>query len=641
MFKYYIDFLRCEGKYDGQNKPILMPITRKGYWLFCEIYDNMAKWDLEGILDHFIIRSDRYLSKVLDGTEFKDKQVLLFDDTFVSGTNMFHYYTVLDLWGADVTPLVYRCLLSNAKGIFQDEKNREDRFEEFLDICQIIEGKQARSYEEYRKKYENLIESFDKGLLKFEKQLHFLTEEDMSSFAIEEMFLLEEAMNPLVIDLPIIVSESIEGGRYSELSKEQWDRLCSMSESDWKFIENISEECPGVVVNGSFFDSPRKIRDIFPSEILQDCIIKCKYKEKDGKIQVVFVPFAIMKSVYYKDLVNCFVCLFEGTSYYEEINRVIEDNYPETMGNDVKQKLLSVLTKDFNLYRVLYRGIVWYFSNYVGMVFMEYIQLQVGLCDLDYDWKFMEHHIPKTLKETIRQLKKSSIYEIEAKIKSIGHCSAVDIIDTFEMQSTDKEKVAWESLYYDMKLRLLRMKETKKRRLGYVLTLEEIENTFSNKYIYAEEEKRTLITRIITLFQEGSCFSNFVINNSKKGIVERGFLPGENSTILLGTSIAVVFPYVYEFYRLKGTEEFSKKYSEFMEMLRAYFHKQEYFKGRITSKGYQYCVSYFKGQGENEKERLKSIESRICSNLYIVQCDLESASTRYADINCLITSWGL
>ena len=61
----------------------------------------------------------------------------------------------------------------------------------------------------------------------------------------------------------------------------------------------------------------------------------------------------------------------------------------------------------------------------------------------------------------------------------------------------------------------------------HILTIEWMENSLSNVIPDMNlEERRLVVTRIILLCQEESCFRNYIVNDTKNGLVKRGFRPG-------------------------------------------------------------------------------------------------------------------
>ena len=88
---------------------IIIEITRKGYWV-TKLADRKVNRRLSKLMKNKKIRriSDRYLMKCLDFDEFKDKSILIFDDTMNNGNLLFFYYALLKEKGAKkVIPCVY------------------------------------------------------------------------------------------------------------------------------------------------------------------------------------------------------------------------------------------------------------------------------------------------------------------------------------------------------------------------------------------------------------------------------------------------------------------------------------------------------------------------------------------------------
>lgn len=88
---------------------IIIEITRKGYWV-TKLADRKMNRRLSQIMKNKKIRriSDRYLMKCLNFDAFKDKSILIFDDTMNNGNLLFFYYALLKEKGAKkVIPCVY------------------------------------------------------------------------------------------------------------------------------------------------------------------------------------------------------------------------------------------------------------------------------------------------------------------------------------------------------------------------------------------------------------------------------------------------------------------------------------------------------------------------------------------------------
>lgn len=111
----------------------------------------------------------------------------------------------------------------------------------------------------------------------------------------------------------------------------------------------------------------------------------------------------------------------------------------------------------------------------------------------------------------------------------------------------------------------------------HILTIEWMENSLSNVIPDMNlEERRLVVTRIILLCQEESCFRNYIVNDTKNGLVKRGFRPGENAVKILGETAKQVVPYIYALYIRTGAKDFYEYYDSFIEKLNTYFYHERF-----------------------------------------------------------------
>lgn len=632
LFERYYENIEKKGEID--KVPILMPITRKGYWLFRYIFNNQELLDLKGILKKFEIYSDRYLTKMLDGSFFYGRDVLLFDDTFVSGTNMFYYYTILRKWGAKVTSSAFKCLIDVSLNSKNNERRfdaKDSKFTDFQEMCEYLD-KFKSSEDVIQKEYEKYIADFYEGLIFCDS----LSEEDMAEFSVKEIKALEELLCPLVIDLPILKLKEVPENTSLEnnvtVSIEQWNNLVDKDNAaGWKFVKNLSKESKDVVINGSYFVAPMEIQRIFPESIVQNCIVKCKYKCVKDNVQAVFVPFVIAKSIEYNDLIEYFLKLYEDTPCYTEIEKYVLHNCSMTEGS-LADKLFNVMENHINMYRILYRAVVWYFSNYIAKEFISYCSSKVDGMELDYNWSFMEQHMPPSWKETMNIIKNSSQSLIKEKISKLFGCIQMSASD-YHPEECVLQSDSWEEAYYYFKRLFAEKKYSNGNRKSKMVTIEKMQNGLQeDNDCVSYEECKNLITKVVALFQEGSCFSNYVWNNKKRKIVERGLIPGENSVVLLGMPMVVCFPYIY-FYYVMNKEDFSETYNHFANILETYFQKRDFFSGKISRKGFKYCIDYFR------TDDATMLKKKIENNVYLLYDTDKDQIDQYESVRDVISMW--
>lgn len=634
LLSEYLDTIK---KQDSNEKPILMPITRKGYWLFRILYDKRNEIDNASVFDNFVVWSDRYASKVIDGKkEFSGKYILLFDDVFNTGTNMFAIYTMLAEWEAKVTPLAYRYVISDNIGIAEDPNCESIIWHECEKVLKGI--KPIKKQGEIINKYHQYIKDFNNGF-KWIEERHVISNVDRSSFCIKELQLMENELCPMVIDLPIFIQKDKTDRRYVQIADEVWQKLIKTSTLEWKFVKNIYEEEENVTINSSFFCVPDCIMDRLPKDLLENCIVKCKYRKTPEGVDATFVPFAIMKSITYDNLVECFCDLYGEIQggYY---SKVIESLHIKD-GDNAAVEIKNVLIWHVNLYRAIYRAVVWYFSNYIGMEFQKYFEEIIGDelgIQLDYDWEFMEQHIPKELKSDIKRIKDGTLEKVYERLEKIVKLEFKEIEEDSDFTDAWVGTVSKDEIYDCMKYTVAERKldNTNSHK---TISVEYLENESMKWVGISEKERRLALTQIIVLFLEESAFSNYVENMPERGIVKRGFIPGENSTILFGKTMRMIYPYVYAYYSGRDYEEFCNGYKNFSDLLRAYFERKDWFDNVCTRKCFDNLVNYFNPQksGNNESK----LKRKVDDNFFIVKDYLEGQSQIYTSAFALVDSWNV
>lgn len=604
------------------EKPILILITRKGYWLFRLLYD---KWcDKEspelGVFNQFTIYSDRYLTKVIGTEIFNDKKVLIFDDIMVHGNNLFYYYVMLKKWGAVVTPLSLECDLSlyNVKTGDKTKKSIYDLFYPEEDTSDTS--------------YEGAIEQFWAAQDKYKNYRFWLTSDDLADDSVYQLFLFQENLCPMSMDLPIIgqkASEENKIKRYVTLSKEQWELIRSQKQR-WNFVENIENIKDSYKINASFFQANECFHQLSLWGEIQDCIVKCKYEEDEssGSIRVVFVPYVICKSMSYFHVVNLFCELYENTEFEGYLKQKIK------VGEmPLKQKLFEKIKEYTNLFCLLYRSIVWYFSIFVGNRFIKFLE-ENGVDHPEYDEKFMEHHMQNKLKDTICALRKD-MDSLEKKL-AVGSVNKTPNIDD-EMDQEYMEEV-WKWAFFDLKKSIVNKQFQKNRNFKDIISIDQMESQLAELMEDCNRaELRYILTKIIVLLQEESSVSNYVINDEGNGFVRSGFRPAENGMRIVEESAKEILPYVYAFYLQMGDEEkYTRNYQAFMERLKSYLYSEQIFEYHLDPSAFLYYEDFFYPEEDNEST---SIAKKMSQVRFLIGEYLDGDTHEYDHAFTLVSNW--
>lgn len=632
---------------DHTNLPILVSITRKGYWLFRMLFDEYEehKWELAEndplhVFGEFEIYSDRYMTKILDGIVpddknptavkllFENRQILLFDDVMIRGDNLFYHYVMLSSWGADVTPLTLECDRSFWEK-YSDNVTKRNAFKKF--------------YPEHEELFPQAINDFWNKQRAYAAFRFWMTPEDLANDSVYELLLFQKKLCPMTIDLPIIAESACADNqkthRYVTLQTSMWEKL-KAKQRDWFFVENISQIKGSYHVNASFFEGITCLQELSLWGEIEDCTVKCKYNEPaNDEIKIVFVPQVIVKSMSYFQVVELFCRLYEQTDYGNEIkktiNRLLGEPVDEDNNEFPKEKMLLLMEKNCNFYRALYRANILYFSLYVGKQFEEFlIENEIYKKNdlvLDFDWEFMKHHSPQKLIDTLKKLAEHpEIMKQRLLIRNMKKETHIykEVIDK-----------NWKAALYCVREWLAEERFEDNNDFEHILTIEWMENSLSNVIPDMNlEERRLVVTRIILLCQEESCFHNYIVNDTKNGLVKRGFRPGENAVKILGETAKQVVPYIYALYIRTGAKDFYEYYDSFIEKLNTYFYHERFLEYGLDPYSLYFFEDFFQTEPEGS---IWSIEKKLAQVRYLLADYLDGNTREYDHIFQLVNEWEL
>lgn len=632
---------------DHTNLPILVSITRKGYWLFRMLFDEYEehKWELAEndplhVFGEFEIYSDRYMTKILDGIVpddknptavkllFENRQILLFDDVMIRGDNLFYHYVMLSSWGADVTPLTLECDRSFWEK-YSDNVTKRNAFKKF--------------YPEHEELFPQAINDFWNKQRAYAAFRFWMTPEDLANDSVYELLLFQKKLCPMTIDLPIIAESACADNqkthRYVTLQTSMWEKL-KAKQRDWFFLENISQIKGSYHVNASFFEGITCLQELSLWGEIEDCTVKCKYNEPaNDEIKIVFVPQVIVKSMSYFQVVELFCRLYEQTDYGNEIkktiNRLLGEPVDEDNNEFPKEKMLLLMEKNCNFYRSLYRANILYFSLYVGKQFEEFlIENEIYKKNdlvLDFDWEFMKHHSPQKLIDTLKKLAEHpEIMKQRLLIRNMKKETHI------HKEVIDKN---WKAALYCVREWLAEERFEDNNDFEHILTIEWMENSLSNVIPDMNlEERRLVVTRIILLCQEESCFRNYIVNDTKNGLVKRGFRPGENAVKILGETAKQVVPYIYALYIRTGAKDFYEYYDSFIEKLNTYFYHERFLEYGLDPYSLYFFEDFFQTEPEGS---IWSIEKKLAQVRYLLADYLDGNTREYDHIFQLVNEWEL
>lgn len=363
LFTRFLMQVYEEMKEQGDKKPLFVFVTKKGYWLYRCVRELLCLLPDEerdactAFWDSIWVKSDRYFTKAPCVDEFADCQIFIIDDIVHTGANFSRM----------------RDLIENSR----------------LKITKFV----AFAVEERR---ENLIDGIEKKEIRYCSDL---SSTDLGNVSIEEIMLFHSLGVPYAIDLPslkvtgILALAQDDGLAFSSgrLTREEFDLLCSWcAQNGWNKV-GASHTLNNQQFENCFFWNPRGAIERKFKNLLQSLIIECSYRDVDmgdgqTAVDVTFIPFAIMRSVKWQELVRLFSAAFKPSPYYDEI----------------ASYLLADAEPSEALATALYRSVVFYLSGYAAVCFNEILQ-DIGL-SLAFRMDHMKEHWDDKFLESIRSI---------------------------------------------------------------------------------------------------------------------------------------------------------------------------------------------------------------------------------------------
>lgn len=614
---------------------ILVLVTRKGYWIYVLSVEDDLKKEIKD-KKRIKIFSDRYFTKCIDfrkllpqNTKKKEIKIIIFDDTMNSGVNLFFFYAYfskqvkreLEKFGIRLIVKPYTYAL-NTSYDFSNENSLMIR--EFQRLCRD----ENTSSSERQVEAKEMISAFNKAL---NYKLR-LVADNINKIRNEQVKWFEDGACPLVMDLPIASvvrkpDNTFTFPAYTRINGEEYGKGITITEQQfqelivetdyWEFIEN-NEELNEIPIHCDFFQFKDRKAFFNVQDILHDCIVKCDYvKNEDGSRTLVFVPFAIVKSMSFRDVLNYFFILLEETEskYKENIYKYINEKSNLNIKEIEIEKLIDnlilydIMKKNHNLCRNMYRSIIFYLSYYIFLYFSEHVKEKVGI-ELGFDLEIMEENFAPDFIEMFRECIKHSDDNLERFQRSFLRMPEVHPVDPINMavsENSQKKSVNEASLHNIIYSRLEKHgKNCPNRELRQrIYTIETMIGEIESSFLFeSKQEERKVITKKILGGLKASKFANAIFVDNDVQIIYRGFRYGENSELDTPLGSKYFYAYVYAFYYYMGVEKYQKYYKDFAEKVETLFYVEKYINTLIDEEIFYFFKNYFGNLPKNMIENM-------------------------------------
>lgn len=532
----------------GDDKRAFVFISRRAFCIFLLL---LQKGRLTGWED-VPVYSDRYVMKKLEFDFWPDQEIVLIDDSVITGHHLKSAYDMVKrkITEAKIIPYVFA----------MEEKWNDANLRRNDEIFKNLRYERVYTHNEILK---------------------------LSSI---ESLLFYECGIPYMVELPII-TEKEKPALGVLFSREEFLEFQKGVEGVWTY-----RECKQVgylqneMTSGCLIFENNFLKRRF-SELVQNLTVRLHIiREQDG-VRIIFMPFAILKSADFSSLKDMAEALYLGTGYMESLNRFEKEC--EERGKDFSEESFIAL----------YRAVVYSISYYIGQEVCKYI-------DMVYDKEvvFFEQYNKYSFdREFLDSIK--TVFQDDSEMRYIQRTFLVPQFKEIEHREKIKE------LYTSVPLReysynhvynaMLDIKN--QHHLLYpgqdlFLSIEEMEEFFKSKCMVSDYEQ---IDNCVSNCISGMLCQGLLVNtlryDSGKNIVYRGFSFGENSDVFYSVSAKVFYAAVAAYYRIIG-ENYNKKYHFFVLHLFHFFKEQSLLDTFISIDEFDFYVRYFAKAGDDARQ---------------------------------------
>lgn len=538
--KTYINFYRY--LLNKRNKfEYYVFISRKCFHYTAILSNNFKDFEPSVLL------RDRDIMQEIDFSEFKDKKILLVDDTVHEGNTLLKVIERL-----------------KSRGVSE----KQIGIAAFAITPQTFERVWHSQFDRMTKYFMDLF-----------------TEDELSRFVMEELKEIHEDMRSYEIDLPVFEKYTMDYEVFEKLIKEK--------NLGWEFNPYEVKIQEKIFLNGFFDYSNDLLKNKFGNDLLA-LVVKCRYQiyntDLGEKVDCVFTPFAIMRTISYSMAKKYFDVLYADTQYCQLIHNALKYNETEDCHVD------------------LYRGIVYQLSYCIGLIFKEYLGNRYNII-LDWNNENEESRKLSSMVKDVKQTFKDSINMVfcnfsfrkyyESRLFNIEYAQENKKewgTGRFKSDYLSEVVECWLMSRLAMQKRnlMLNRKDTYER-IDVMVSLEWIEKELLSVFSFdSEKQFKTCFLRVLLKMLDSAFLSNDIKREKDKII--RCFNFAETSNIFLGYDYKAFYAAVYAYYNFNemSYDEYRKRYETFVKKLRSFFDEKSYFeKNYITVDAFNFCATYF------------------------------------------------
>lgn len=534
--------------YDEDEKRVFVFISRRAFCIFLLLQQRgcLVGWE------NVPVYSDRYAMKKLEFDFWLDREIVLIDDSVITGHHLKAAYAMIKrkVEKAKIIPYVFA----------MEEQWDDISFRENDEIFRDLQ---------YEKVY---------------------THSEILKLSSIESLLFYECGIPYMVELPII-TEKGEPELGVNFSKTEFQSFQKGVEGVWTY-----RECKQVgylqneMTSGCLIFENNYLKRRF-SELVQNLTVRLHIiREQDG-VRIILMPFAILKSADFSSLKSMAEALYLETDYMERL-KCFEKECVER-GKDFSEES----------YIALYRAVVYSISYYIGQEVCKYIDMVYDK-EVVFFEKYNKYSFDREFLDSIKM-----VFQDDSEMRYIQRTFLLPAFKEIGCREKMSELYASVPIreysyshVYNAMLDIKNQYHLLYPEQDLFLSIEEMEEFFKNKCMVSDYEQ---IDNCVSNCISGMLCQGLLVNtlryDPQKNIIYRGFSFGENSDVFYSVSAKVFYAAVTAYYRIIG-ENYNKKYHFFVLNLYHFFKEQMLFETFISIDEFDFYVRYFAKAGDTARQ---------------------------------------
>ena len=543
------------------KKGILLLNTKKGYWMY-KLFEREEKKKGNKKVKTIEVCSDRYVKKDDDFSRLKGKWIYLLDDTLTHGFGLMETYKLLarNIDESYICPVVFA--LDDSVNLQERQKSADDEV----------------SANFWRK-------------LKFYVKM---PSEDLSELCLSETVLLHREGIPFVIDLPYLKRNEVKSEEMNFeviLADGQFKKFCSGNDL-WDY-HPVSYPISGLLLDdkeeNNMHDIQGFILQMRDADLLEktkefalDLVVEGTYVlDDEGRAHMVFIPFAIFKSMTKEYLEQLYHAIFEEKEF--------------------------ITTKGDNIYVKCYRECAYAISMMIAEYFKKYLYCNTGV-ELDYDYQILSDHFPL---DSIRRLQhledvlRENLEIINEKLTKIrglrnrykGRYEIGQYVYKKEPYMADR---AYNVIFDEIRERRQKFVQQKGKRkekpdkLAAIVSFEEMQQLLQQHFSFeSKEQERYALTEILVIVLQESICNNQVMPSADGSSMVKGARYGENTDLILPFFDLRFYWAIVLMAEKSGTVKLLDIYDRFVSELQQQYEKYDLFKRDVTLEVFRKNRDYY------------------------------------------------